>query len=232
MRPTTAFLGITLLLGAVGSAGATIVTVDPDDFASLPPHTDISTLVPGVTLATRLGRNPGVETEVFALTSLVPPSSNWVFGHTADPASPQHPNAPAWGKSWGGVTYSPPDYFEYFEARFDTPTDWVSLDFIPNGSSDVNGYLSAWTPSGIQITKIYTDNGALVVGVPMTLSISAPNIGYIRASWDDGGRCHNGELDNLRFETAIPEPASIVIWSLIGLTCGVLSYRRKKQAAT
>ena len=226
MRATTILLGITFLLGVVSPAGAVIVTVDPDDFALLPPGTDISALVPGVTLATRLGRNPGNEIDVFAVTSLVSPFSNWVFGHSADPASP------AYGKSWGGGKFSPPDYFEYFEARFDTPTDWVSLDFIRNNTGDARGYLLAYNESGIEIARIFTADLDLNVGVTEILTVSMPSatISYIVASWDDAQRCCNGELDNLRFE-AIPEPSSIVIWCLIGLTCGMLRYRRKRRAA-
>ena len=242
-RATTILLGITFLLATISPAGAVIVTVDPNnpffplvtDPSNPPANSSMDTSSFGVLLFTRLGIDPGNETRVFAVTSYVTGSSNRVFGHLAHSATPPYPSyAPDFGRSWGGQSEEP-DHFEYFEARFDTPTDWVSLDFIPNGSSDKNGYLSAWTSNDILIDKIYTNNAALVVGAPMTLSISAPpgiGIGKVFASWDDGDRCQNGELDNLRFETEIiPEPSSIVIWSLIGLTCGMLCYRRKRRTA-
>lgn len=205
-RATTILLGITFLLGIGSPAGAETVTVDPDDFA---PGTDISNAVAGVTLATRSGN----DTKVLALTSSEF-SPNKVFGHSGD-----------YPALWGGSD------FEWLEARFDTPMKWVSLDFTPNDDDDSHPYLTAYEGSGvIQIAHVTTD-ADLTKGVPVTLMVSAPTaiITKIEASWDLTW-CDNGELDNLQFDV-VPEPSPIVVWSSIGLICGILCYRRKRRTA-
>jgi hypothetical protein len=213
MRATSILLGITFLLGVVSPAGAAIVTVDPDDYA---PGTDISTIVPGVTLKAYYATG----NHVWALESSLStsPPENQVFGHSG--------NDPL----WGGAD------FEYFCAEFHPGTDVhrVSLDFIADDDNDYAPYLTAYKNGGvIPIPGAHaTYSGSLAKGELVTLTVFSPTdvIVNVKASWDPKW-CQNGELDNLQFENVVPEPSSIVIWSLIGLTCGTLCYRRKRRAA-
>jgi len=254
MRTTIILLGIAFLLGVANPAGAETIVIDPDyytividpddytivaDPSNPPTGSEMDTS--GVSLYTRGGIDPGNELRVFAVTTLVPGSSNAVFGHLgpadSDPP-PDPPFAPDFGRSWGGQAFSP-DSFEWLEAVFDEPADWVSLDFIRNSVDDTGGHLSANDTMGYLTAKlvgapsimVQTNDNLPAIGDRMTLSISAPpghRIASITASWYDG--CSNGELDTLQFGI-VPEPSSIVaVLSLIGLACVTLCYRRMRRA--
>ena len=245
MRTTIILLGIAFLLGVANPAGAEMIVIDPDYYTIVIDPDDYTIVAnpsnpspgsemdtPGVSLYTRGGIDPGNELRVFAVTTLVPGSSNAVFGHFG-PAS-----APDFGRSWGGQAPFP-DSFEWLEAIFDEPADWVSLDFIRNSVDDTGGHLSANDTKGYLTAElvgassitVWTNDTSPAIGDRMTLSISAQpgrKIASITASWNDG--CSNGELDTLQFGI-VPEPSSIVaILSLIGLACVTLCYRRMRRA--
>ena len=253
MRTTIILLGIAFLLGVANPAGAEMIVIDPDyytividpddytivaDPSNPPEGSEMDT--PGVSLYTRGGMFSG-DYRVFAVTTLVPGSSNAVFGHlgpTDSDPPPDPPFAPDFGRSWGGQTAFP-DSFEWLEAIFDEPADWVSLDFIRNSVDDTGGHLSANDTKGYLTAElvgassitVWTNDTSPAIGDRMTLSISAQpgrKIASITASWNDG--CSNGELDTLQFGI-VPEPSSIVaILSLIGLACVTLCYRRMRRA--
>ena len=102
---------------------------------------------------------------------------------------------------------------------------------VNNTAYDDFPYLTAY--DGIFPIATVTGPENLAPGDVVTLTVSDPawKITRIVAAWDQIGYCDNGELDRLRFEdTTVPEPSSIVVWSLIGLTCGIVCYRRKRRA--
>ncbi len=213
-RTTSGLLGIAFLLCVVSPAGAEFFVVDPDDFGI---EEDISNAIPEVTLLTRSG---AFSDEVVALdssASLDP--NNKVFGHAVETAGQY---ADWWQIKRDTCT---------FEARFSTPADWVSLDFIANDTTDRNAFLKAYDSHGWQIEVVRTPyNVSQPFGEPVTLEITAPGISYVQASWDESPSLDHGELDRLRFEI-VPEPSSLVALCSLGLAGGILWYRRKRRGA-
>jgi hypothetical protein len=214
MRCVAILLGIAFLLGVFAPAEASIITIDANDFA---PGADISNPVPGVTFTSYPGNG---FPEVYAVPSAVD-EDNLVFGHQVDAAGSK---TAAWG---GKATHW------YFEAEFDTPTDFVSLDFIVNdtdGGTDLNPYLIAYSGRGTPALVSVTGYEPQKKDWGWTLTVSDPQqrINRIVASWDIKGFCDNGELDRMQYNTHAPEPSSIAIWSLLAVACGIVSYRRKR----
>ena len=104
----------------------------------------------------------------------------------------------------------------------------VLLDFASDDSSDSNPYLRAYDSSG---TLLDSDSaGFVALGSFVTLQVSAPNIAYIEASWDDVNRIDNGILDNLRYESAVvPEPSTLAVAGVVGLIGAAYRWRRSKR---
>lgn len=123
--------------------------------------------------------------------------------------------------SWGNGSFS------YLRADFAVVATTILLDFVADSIDDCNPFLRAFDSSNNLLDSVSA--GCLSFGQGVTLSVSASNIAYITASWDDVDRVYNGALDNLRIEVvgaAIPEPGTLALLG-IGLAGLGASLRRK-----
>ena len=176
MRKFYWVVAIVLLLLVSSNARAVPLVIDPDDF---PNNTILNNAFKGVTLTTVGLTN----TNVLSLTNSRATTGTRVFGNTV-------------GSAWGDNS------FEFLRADFLTGATWVSLDFAANDSNDRNPFLRAYDSNDVLVDSV--TGGFVPLGSPVTLMVSAPNIAYIIASWDDLNRKDNGILDNLRFEPGSP----------------------------
>lgn len=181
---------------------ADIVTVEPDDFAD---GTDISNSFPGVTLSFADG------SAVFAtpVTSTTPSTGTRGFG-----------NSPT-NDLLAGFNTTTPDPFsvaglspssQVLRVDFATPTNFVSIDVIPDDSNDPSR-LAAYDAAG-NLLDTDGDPGVGVADIPVTLSITRPSadIAFILASGINGD---NVALDNLQYDGNIAAVPTLSEWALI-----------------
>lgn len=202
---TAVLMGLAMgLLGAGVSEGA--VFMDPDAMSD---GAVLNHAFPGVTLRA-LGGAHLPDDRVFARQSGLASTGSLVFGHS-------YLNGTLWGGS----------LFEYLRADFAAGATWVAIDAIANDTNDRNATMIAFDFAGNLVDKHATDFGVpLPMGVPVTLTVSAPEIAFIVVSWDPILKCDNGALDSLRF-VSVPEPSSIVIWLLVLLTLAAAAHWRR-----
>jgi hypothetical protein len=184
-------LAMLLLCPEISSA---LTSVDADAF---PVNTVLNNAFPGVTL-TAIG-DAGVlaNSNVLSRTDPNATTGTQVFADTS-----------ASSTSWGDGAFS------YLRADFAAGASTVLLDFAADDTNDSNPFLRAFSSANVMVAN--ASAGFVPQGSPVTLGVSAPNIAYITASWDDVGRIENGILDNLRYEP-LPEPDSICLIVLSGL---------------
>jgi len=201
-----------LLCVGVGQVNGSIITIDPDAAVS---GTVLTNYFSGVTLTTRDGLAPGS-------------NSRDVTAEADSGAATTGANAFAHD---GGNTGWGNGLFEFFRADFVGGASQVWLDFKSNDSGgDNNAQLLAFDASDSLIGSINVGNVPAYTFV--TLSVSGSNIAYIAAYWDEQLRDSNGALDNLKYNSltddVVPEPASIAIWSLLGILGLVVGLRRRR----
>lgn len=199
---------------------ADIVTVEPDDFAD---GADISNSFPGVALSTADG-NPVFSAEQ---TSTVASTGTRSFALGT-----------AGNITFAGFNSASPDPFSVaglgspgnvLRADFATPTDFVSIDVIPNDNSDPSR-LAAYDAAG-NLLQVVDEPGIGVADIPVTMSISRPSadIAFILASGVTGDTI---ALDNLRYEGDIAAIPTLSEWALILLMLSLVaigvSINRKK----
>lgn len=201
-------LGIPMVTGLIGlttlqSSSKAASIVDPDTFAI---GTVLTNAFDGVTLTTRDGLAPGANArDVLAVAAPEATTGSNVFA--------QDTGNPTWGN---GV-------FEFLRADFTGGASQVWLDFFANDADgDSNPQLLAFDSAN---NLLQTASATFVPANEfVTLSVSAPNIAYVAAYWDEPERLQNGGLDNLRYE-AVPTPA--LLPGLIGM--GVAAWRKRQQ---
>jgi len=175
-----------VLLTSAAAAVRGAVVVDPDAF---PAGTVLNNAFPGVTL-TALG-DAGVlaNRNVLAAVSAFSTTGSNVFADTS--GSPT-----AWGDG----------AFSYLRADFAGGATSVSMDYRADDSDD-NAFLRAFNSANVMVAQAATPLNSPVVGI-VTLTVTAPNIAYITASWDDINRFDNGILDHLVYQP-VPEPGAL-----------------------
>lgn len=174
--------------GTVDSSA--LLFADPDAFAS---GTDLTNAFSGLTLSDA-GTSPYAEVTsalsgVFtATTGDYAPTGNRVFGPG----------------DWNATS-------KMFKAAFASSVTSVSLDFGPNDDNDPNAYIEAYDALGNKVALAMYPS-AIPELSSVTLTVSAPNIAYVLASFDpDGG--NTGLLDNLRAKYATTPSASLTVTS-------------------
>lgn len=207
-----AMLSVVGMLTFAGAASAALITVDPDAYAA---GTDISNAFSGVTLsASGPGwSNPG--TNIFS----VDPSTQ--------PAEPF--NASTGSLSFGTQDGLFPHLFRepthlHMRVDFAVQTDFVSIDFISNNGDD-QGFMSVYDSLDNLLGSYTTDHLSLNQFETMAFSSASANIMYITASGLNG--FSSGGLDNLQYNSPVPEPGTIALMCL-GLVG--LGFRRRAMA--
>lgn len=251
-RRAGTFLGAAAVLLMSGAANATLIVIEPDDFAS---GTDISNLTPGVTLATwtqatnASNRFTPIVSAVYSTTGC---------GHHSVSCAPTgtsmfSANSGSQGYGWGGAFYGDGCHrlrnasgtsgycvqgFQVFTATFDTPTSFVS--FETTWQSDPV-WVYAYNTAGELIMSCkgineavnpgcYTSTGVQLPYYSGTVSVYSAlgDIAWILAGSDNG----NAGIDRMTFESgvSVPEPATLGLM-LTGLLGGVIGKRRRRVAA-
>jgi hypothetical protein len=191
------------------SVASAVTIIDPDAF---PAGTDISNAFPGVTLSTRDGVAPGINAR--SVTSEFDASATTgtlAFAHDGG------------NTTWGN------GQFEFLRADFVGGATSVSLDFFANDiGGDSNAQLLAFDAADMLL------DSDLVAFVPfddfVTLTVSAPNIAYVAAYWDELVRSQNGGLDNLVYER-VPEPSTFLLTSTACILVVSCPRRRRNQSS-
>jgi hypothetical protein len=196
-------LFLSVLAVAVPAFGVTIVDAD-----AFPAGTILNNAFPGVTL-TAIG-DAGVlaNSNVLSAADANATTGTLVFADTS--GSP---------RAWGNGLYS------YLRVDFAAGASSVSLDFAADDSSDSNPFIEAYDSSNNLLDSDTV--GFVTLGSPVTLTVTSPGIAYIIASWDQTNRADNGLLDNLQYQTAVPEPSTLGLLSLGGLA--MLGLRRRTR---
>ena len=96
-----------------------------------------------------------------------------------------------------------------FKAAFSSTVTSVSLDFAPNDESDRNAYFDAYDAVGNKVASA-TYPPAIPELSFVALTVSAPNIAYVLASFDPSG-VNTGLLDNLRATLATTPAAALTV---------------------
>ena len=194
---------LTLLVSYAGPSSAAVIVCEPDDFAT---GTALATACAGVTLSVEQRASDIVVSEIPAFGGAS--TGTRVFGHNTDDFG------------WGNSDSNP----ETFRADFDSLTNFVSIDFIGNDSSD-QGSLWIYDVSDVLLatlnTGIFSSGGIIALNYSSVFS----DISYIRASGIGGD---NINLDNLQFYASVPEPSSIGLMAL-GIF-GFTLVRRRRSA--
>lgn len=203
LRMRTAILAAVLALLLCGAdAAKAVIVVEPDAF---PAGTNISNAFDGVTLSA-LGSTP-VTSSVFSLTCTFSSTGTQVFGHDG-----------RWDIYWGLVSSS--SFDASLRADFDSPANFVSIDFIPNDGYDP-GVLQAFNSMGVLLETVTTPGTSGVGSVETaTISRATPDIAYVIASAPQGTDVH---LDHVVF---VPEPGTVL---LLGLGCLAVARKRGRQ---
>lgn len=211
---------IAVLAAAAGQAQAGMVTVDPDGFAT---GTSLTNAFSGVTITqgngeTNITAAPGLTgTQQFAIHGAV---SDFPGEFTYLPLSPSATLSDTLAAS----------QISFFILRFDfdAPTDFVSLDLIPNDGFDP-GSISAFDSSG-NLIGFDSFDGVSLTAARHTLSISGSGIKTLLAAGDNDG--NNLEIDTLTYNlvgvSPVPEPSSLALFGIGACVAGVGAARRRR----
>lgn len=211
-RITWRFACAAVLLAFVGEAQAEIITVDLNSFST---GTSLTNAVPGLTISQGDG-----STKITSAVGLTGTQQFAIWNTTGDF---RHLTSPAEATLAATLAASAdPQYI--LRIDFDKPTNFVSIDLIPNDDNDP-GSIAAFDSAG---NLIGTDStlGAGLTGVPITLTVSGPGIATLLVG---GTGPQTVQVDTLLYDLTCPEPASIAVWGIVAAVMGISVYRRRKR---
>lgn len=187
------------------------IIIDADAF---PAGTVLTNSFPGVTLRTLDEAAPGVNPrDVTSGNASNATTGSRAFAHDGT------------NTSWGNGS------FEFFRADFLNGARSVSLDFYsddaPPSAGDFRAELLAFDLSDILLDAASAE--FVPLGSPVRLTVTAPNIAYIAAYWDESQRTSRGGLDRLEYLEAIPEPMTL---AMFGLSWSILLSPHSRGART
>lgn len=195
-----AIIVVAVLSICVPTASALTVTVEPDDFAD---GTDISELIPGITLSA-VGGYGNLDGSVYVSPDGLASTGTSVFANNL-----------SFERQW----YLDDTRGFALRADFASPADFVTIDIIGDDNSDV-GTLIAYNAAGELVGSVIT--ARLNTGQVFTAQITADTfeIAYIIA----GGLGDTVHLDNLT-ANIIPEPATLLLLSI-----GAIAIRKRRRS--
>jgi hypothetical protein len=221
-RQIPGFAGSAILVYLLASrCEAALISIDFDNLSAMP--NTLGPVPPANQLSNQLVATTGAKFSS---------GSNFVAVVVHGFATPSQPNIIGGTTAAGNLDYSIPIDIQFFDpANGTTPavTSFVEIlgDWFPVGGTAT---MQAFDVQGQLITFV-TQND-LPVGP--TLTINAPGIHSVRISQNGtAGFGANATIgfDNLRFESVqvIPEPGSVIMWSLASI--GLLVYGRSRLRA-
>ncbi len=178
---------VLLILSAIASpALAEEISVEPDDYEI---GTDLSTIVPGVTLSVE-EQSDGV------VVSALGDAGRCCSCPSPDPCASTGTQVFGWFEVTGGPWQQ--DSGE-FRADFDQPTDFVSIDLV--GTDNGDAQLRAFAANGALLQSFTAHLDARGHIVTASISRASPDIAYILAG---GVINERNNLDNFRFNRIAP----------------------------
>ena len=186
---------VLLIISAIACpALADEISVEPDDYEI---GTDLSTIVPGVTLSVKAQPDAMVVSDV---------GSSGACGPGPGPVPCASTGTQVF--SWVNVIGDPwQQNSGEFRADFDQPTDFVSIDLV--GIDDGAAELRAFAADGTLLQTFHAFLTGPGHNVTASISRASPNIAYILAGGVIGER---NNLDNFRFNRiAPPFPTAILL---------------------
>ena len=195
----------------VGTAHATLITLEPDDFAI---GTDLRTVLPEVILSVVdqplepvLAGNATASGGCGSTPAPEPCTSTGVLVFSRD----EHSNPDHWQHGLAEL-----------RADFTVAVDFVAIDLvgIDDGGAELRAF--AGDDSLLDTFSVFLTGAGDIV----TASVTHPNIAYLIAGGVPG---ESNVLDHLRFNTvaAVPEPASLAIFAFSLAAVGFMAWRRQ-----
>ncbi|QDV25665.1 PEP-CTERM sorting domain-containing protein [Aureliella helgolandensis] len=206
---------VAVLVAAAGHVQAGIIVVDPDGFAS---GTSLTYAFTGVTITRGSGATDitsalgSTGTQQFSLNG-----RTGFFNSLPNPPSATLVDTLAASRSSSSI----------LRFDFSTPTDFVSIDLIPNDSLDP-GSIAAFDSAGNQI-GFDSFGGQNLRATRNTLSVSGGGITTLLAAGDNLG--NTLEIDTLTYSStaAVPEPSTLALFGIGAGVAGIGATRRRRR---
>lgn len=200
------FVGLALITSLILSQNATalLVSVEPDEYST---GTDISALFPGVTLSV-IGSDVEsgyIDPEVYSVSPGSATTGTQLFGNR-----------------FGTDLYTQGWFLDARALRVDflNPVNVISIDMV--GRNHTIGVMNAYNVNGILVDTFSTELLTLDEHEKARINRNNYDISYVILGSSYLGSALR--LDNLTFNTRVPEPTSL---GLLALGISVLSFARR-----